>query len=176
MLASASVSVAALRHNNQTMVKLRNNLYAVDKDNGNVNAALNTLRDYVYSHMNTNLNSGGNTIKPPIQLKYTYQRLVAAQQLKLDKANSQLYTTAENYCQQQDPTDFYGYYRVPCVQNYISTHSLSTGTTTIPVALYQFDFISPSWSLDLAGWSLVVTVLLATWFVARFLIYRITGK
>lgn len=174
-LAAGSMSVVALRHNNQQMVKLRTALYATDKNNGNVNAALNNLRDYVYTHMNTNLSSGGNTIKPPIQLKYTYDRLVAAQQQQLDSTNSQFYTQAENYCQQQDPTDFYGYYRVPCVQNYISTHSLSTGSTTIPVALYQFDFVSPTWSPDFAGWSLVITALLAAVFVIK-LAFRLMAK
>jgi hypothetical protein len=172
-LASGSMSVLALRHNNQTMIRLRNELYVADKNDGNVNAALNNLRNYVYAHMNTNLSSGGNTIKPPIQLKYTYQRLVAAQQQQLDSANSQLYTEAENYCQQQDPTDFYGYYRVPCVQNYISTHSLNTSSTTIPVALYEFDFLSPAWSPDLAGWSLVVMALLALLFIAKLVATRL---
>src|SRR5476649_2248726 len=124
ILVSSSLSVVALRHNNQTMAKLRSAVYAADKNNSDVNVALNNLRDYVYTHMNTNLNSGGNTIKPPIQLKYTYQRLVLAQQQQLESTNSQLYTEAENYCQQQDPTDFYGYYRVPCVQNYVSSHGL----------------------------------------------------
>jgi len=172
-LASGSMSVLALRHNNQTMIRLRNELYVADKNDGNVNATLNNLRNYVYAHMNTNLSSGGNTIKPPIQLKYTYQRLVAAQQQQLDSANSQLYTEAENYCQQQDPTDFYGYYRVPCVQNYISTHSLNTSSTTIPVALYEFDFLSPAWSPDLAGWSLVVMALLALLFIAKLVATRL---
>ena len=175
-LAAGSVSVMALRHNNQTMIKLRSALYDADKNNGNVSASLNNLRDYVYAHMNTNLDSGGNTIKPPIQLKYTYQRLEAAQQQQLDSSNSQLYTEAENYCQAQDPTDFYGYYRVPCVQAYITAHSLSTSSATIPVALYQFDFVSPTWSPDLAGWSLVATALLAAVSVIKFLAWRFNKK
>jgi hypothetical protein len=158
------------------MIKLRNELYAADKNDGNVNAALNNLRDYVYDHMNTDLSSGGNTIKPPIQLKYTYQRLVAAQQQQLDNTNSQLYTQAEDYCQQQDPTDFYGYYRIPCVQNYINTHSLNTSSTTVPAALYEFDFLSPAWSPDLAGWSLVITALLALLFIVRLIAVRLAKK
>src|SRR5665213_911629 len=77
---SAAVTVGALRHNNTTMIALRGDLYVADKDNGNVNLALNKLRTYVYGHMNTNLASGGDTIYPPIQLKYTYQRLQSAEQ------------------------------------------------------------------------------------------------
>jgi hypothetical protein len=175
-LLSGSLSVVALRHDNQEMIKLRNALYAADKNNGNVNVGLNNLRDYVYSHMNTNLSSGGNTIKPPIQLKYTYDRLLAAQQQQLDSTNSQLYTQAENYCQAQDPTDFYGYYRVPCVQNYLSTHSLSAAISAVPVALYEFDFVSPAWSPDLAGWSMVVTGLLALLTITRLAASRLAKK
>jgi len=164
-----AMSVIALRHNNQTMIGLRNDLFAADKDNGDVNSALNNLRDYVYAHMNTDLSSGGNTIKPPIQLKYTYHRLVEAQQQELDSQNSQLYTQAENYCQQQDPTDYYGYYRIPCVENYLTNHGLSTANVTnIPVGLYEFDFVSPAWSPDLAGWSLVATAALLTIAIFKF--------
>src|SRR5690348_18457865 len=71
---SLIVSLIALRHNNEHMVYLRNQLYAADKNNGDVNQALNNLRSYVYSHMNTDLSAGNNGIKPPIQLKYKIGR------------------------------------------------------------------------------------------------------
>ena len=103
-LVSALISLSTLRGNNQQMIKLRGAVYAADKDNTDVNAALNNLRAYVYSHMNTSLSSGGNAIKPPIQLKYTYQRLQTAEQARVDTANAQIYTDAQNYCQIQNPT------------------------------------------------------------------------
>ena len=49
--------------------------------------------------MNTNLSSGGNAIKPPIQLKYTYERLLATEQAKTAASNSKIYTEAQAYCQ-----------------------------------------------------------------------------
>jgi len=167
-IVSASVSVYALRHNNETMIKLRNAVYVADKNNGDVNTALNNLRRYVYGHMNTNLSSGNNAIKPPVQLKYTYERLQAAALAQTNTANSQLYTEAENYCQAQIPANlsFSGRARVPCVQDYVTTHGSSP--TDIPQALYEFDFISPTWSPDLAGWSLVLSVLLFIILVASF--------
>jgi hypothetical protein len=167
---SASVSIIALRHNNQEMIKLRGQLYVADKDNGNVEAALNTLREYVYSHMNTNLSSGGDSIYPPIQLKYTYQRLQAAAQAQTDASNTQLYTDAEYYCQQQDSTDFSGHNRVPCVTQYVTTHGAQA--QAISPALYEFDFVSPTWSPDFAGWSLAVSSLLFLLFCASYIIYR----
>lgn len=172
-LLSASVSVYALRHNNTTMIKLREAVYAADKKGGDVNGALNDLRQYVYSHMNTNLSSGDNAIKPPIQLKYTYERLQAKAQEQANSTNSSLYTEAENYCQAQIPANlsFSGRARVPCVQDYVTTHGAKA--QPIPAALYQFDFVSPTWSPDLAGWSLVVSVLLFLALVASFTIDKL---
>ena len=70
-IATALICIFAMRHNNEQMVKLRNAVYVADQQNGDINKALNDLRKYVYSHMNTNLSSGKGSIKPPIQLKYT---------------------------------------------------------------------------------------------------------
>src|ERR1700679_2202908 len=68
--------IFALRANNEHMIKLRNSVYSADKNDGNVEAALQNLQSYVTSHMNTNLVSGNGTVYPPIQLKYTYQRIL----------------------------------------------------------------------------------------------------
>lgn len=155
-LACALVAVLALRHNNQRMLELRDQVYAADKDNGDVNGALNDLRIYVTSHMNTSLSSGNNNIKPPIQLKYTYQRLYAAEANKIQTANQNLYTDARNYCQATHQTGFDS----DCVQNYVVNHGAKNIDVIIPPGLYQFDFLSPTWSPDLAGWSLVFTALL----------------
>ena len=173
-IASCLVSLVALRHNNQTMVKLRSAVYTADNNNADVNGALNNLRAYVYAHMNTNLTSDGNSIYPPIQLKYTYQRLQTAAQASVDASNSQIYTDAENYCQLQDPTDFSGHNRVPCVTQYVTTHGASA--QAIPTALYEFDFISPSWSPDLAGWSLVVSGILLIGAAASFVLMRLSRR
>lgn len=164
---SAVICVAALRNNNQTMVALRNDVYVADKNNGNVNAALNKLRAYVYSHMNTNLSSGGNNIKPPIQLKYTYQRLYDDRINQVQTANQQLYTDAENYCQSINKA-YFGTTRVPCVQNYVINHGLKQADVTIPAGLYEFDFVSPTWSPDLAGFSLLVSVILLAAFLIKY--------
>jgi hypothetical protein len=170
-LASTSVSVYALRHNNQTMIKLRSAVYEADKSNGDVSGTLNNLRSYVYGHMNTDLSSGGNAIKPPIQLKYTYEMLKSTQQSRVNDSNAQIYTEAQAYCQQLNPTDFSGRNRVPCVQDYVTTHGASA--SSIPVALYEFDFVSPAWSPDLAGWSLVISSLLFIVFIASFTVDRL---
>lgn len=142
------------------MVKLRDEVYAADKSGQDVEQSLDKLRTYVYGHMNTNLSSGNNAIKPPIQLQYTYQRLVGDSLAKAQEANQKIYNDAQNYCQATIPQGFYGTGRVPCVQNYVSQHAPQALPKTVSPALYQFDFLSPSWSPDLAGFSLIVTVAL----------------
>jgi hypothetical protein len=156
---SGIICVAALRSNNLNMIKLRDAVYQADKQNGDVEGAQRNLRVYIYGHMNTALASGPNAVHPPIQLKYMYDRLVAAEQTRVKDYNAAIYPAAQKYCEAKIPTGFSGRYRISCIDDYVKSH----GTTprAIPKNLYQFDFMSPKWSPDLAGWSLVITVLLA---------------
>ena len=152
------ISLVALRDNNQHMVELRAAVYAADKNGSDVTKPLANLRSYVYGHMNTNL-ATSDGVYPPIQLKYTYDRLVKAQSDQTAASNSQIYSEAQAYCEQLNSTDFSGRNRVPCITDYVSSHSIKQ--TPINDGLYKFDFISPSWSPDVAGWSIVLTVLSA---------------
>jgi hypothetical protein len=175
-LVSGTICIISLRQNYQGMVKLRDTVYQVDKDNGDVVKALNNLRSYVYAHMNTNLASGPNAVYPPIQLKYTYDRLTQQATQQAAGANQQLYTQAQAYCQQQNSVDFSGRNRVPCIEQYVTGHGVKV--TPVPDSLYKFSFVSPTWSPDLAGWSLFVTLLSAVlgfgvWVVERWLKPRV---
>lgn len=163
------VSVYGLRQNNLEMVRLREEVYKADKSNGDVRTALTNLQRHVTSRMNTDLTAGSNPVKPPIQLLYTYERLQAANIAK--SSNEKVYIDAQAYCEAQNPTDFSGRNRVPCIQDYVSTNGAKL--QNIPDSLYKFDFVSPSWSPDLAGWTAVVTVvslLIAAklWILKRF--------
>jgi hypothetical protein len=171
-LLSTVVCVLALRANNEHMVKLRDTVYQADKDNGDVQGALRNLQAYVTAHMNTNLSTGSSSVYPPIQLKYTYDRLVQAQGNAATQANSQIYTDAQHYCEAQNHTDFSGRNRVPCIQQYVQSHTTSANAPIIPDSLYKFAFISPRWSPDLAGWTLLVSAISYVLFVASFLLDR----
>jgi hypothetical protein len=166
LIISSLICVFALRSNNEHMITLRGQVYTADKNNGNVELALMNLRSYVGAHMNTDLTTDNGSVYPPIQLKYTYQRLLAAAQGQINGTSSELYTEAENYCQQLNPSNFSGRSRVPCVENYVSTHGAST--PNVPSSLYEFDFVSPTWSPDLAGWSLIISIILLLLTVLRF--------
>lgn len=167
---STVVCVFALRANNEHMVQLREAVYTADKDNTNVGGALHGLQAYVTAHMNTSLDTGPNAVYPPIQLKYTYERLVQAQQAA-NQGSDQLYTDAQHYCEQQNSHDFSGRNRVPCIEQYVQSHGGSQAPA-IPVSLYKFDFVSPSWSPDLAGWSMVLAAL--SWLL--FVILLVSGR
>jgi hypothetical protein len=170
----ATLTIFALRSNNLTMVHLRNNVYQADKDNGDVTGTLQKLRSYVYAHMNTNLENGAGSVYPPIQLKYTYERLQKAAQADADAANSSVYTDAQHYCEQLYPDSFSGGPRVPCIENYVSTHGVKP--KTIPDSMYKFAFVSPTWSPDLAGWSLVITFVLFLLLIIRVAIWLFVKK
>lgn len=166
-IVSAIVCVFALRDNNLTALKLRDNVIAVDKADGDIEAALRELRTFMYSHMNTSLSTGPNAIKQPIQLKYRYERLVKAEQDRLGAANSQIYAEAQAECERRYPTGLYGSGRIPCVTEYIVANTAEK-PKAIPDSLYKFDFVSPLWSPDLAGFSLLVASLALALFVIRF--------
>lgn len=169
-LVMVAVCVVALRANNLQMVRLRNDVYQADQNNTNVVQSLQNLRAYVQAHMNTNLDDGTTAVYPPIQLKYTYQRLQQAEQQRVTSVNASLYPAAQAYCQQQDPTDFSGHNRVPCIESYVAQYGAKV--QTIPDSLYKFSFISPTWSPDLAGWTLVLAILLLIATVVRYLAGR----
>lgn len=162
----ALMSVFALRNNNITALKLRDDVLAADKANGDVEGALKNLRKYMYAHMNTNLSTGPGAIKPPIQLKYRYERLVAAESERVGRQNDKIYTDAQAECEKKFPKGLSGSGRIPCIKEYIASHGIQQ--QEIPDSLYKFDFVSPKWSPDLAGWSIVLASLSLALFVIRF--------
>ncbi|MBA2279530.1 hypothetical protein H0V99_03790 [Candidatus Saccharibacteria bacterium] len=171
------IAVFALRANNQRMIELRAAVFVADEQDGDVEGALRALREHVYKHMNTDLAAGDNAIKPPIQLKYRYERLVAAEKAKNQNTNDQVYTDAQDYCEQQIASGFSGRGRIPCIQEYVDTHGTPEGkAVTIPEDAYKFDFASPSWSPDLAGWSLVLAALFfglfVIWIVSEYILHQ----
>lgn len=163
------LGVWGLRENNLHMASLRAAVYEADKNNGDVQSALQRLQLYVTHHMNTDLAGGPNAPYPPIQLVNTYDRAVLKAGEEATAFNSQIYSDAQKFCEKEDPNSFYGRYRVPCVQQYIHNHGVAN-VPTIPDAIYKFAFASPSWSPDVAGWSLVLAVLSTAGFVVAYIV------
>jgi preprotein translocase subunit SecF len=169
-LVTAVICVIGLRHNNQTMTKLRDGVYAADKSNVGVNESLNKLRSYVFAHMNTSLSTSTN-IRPPIQLKYTYQRLYDEQFNNIQTANQKIYNDAKIAC--PGAANTYDPARLACIQNYAVNHGVKGADINIPAGLYEFDFVSPTWSPDLAGWTLLFSIVFLAAFLIRVIFSRL---
>jgi hypothetical protein len=151
----AVLCVYALRQNNLTAIKLRDDVVVADKAGKNVEEKLRVLREFIYSHMNGDLSTGSG-LQQPVQLKYRYERLVAKEKKKTDQSNGSIYTRAQKYCEKKFPLGQVGASgggRIGCIKDYVAKSSKKP--SPIPEDLYKFDFISPRWSPDLAGWSLV---------------------
>lgn len=156
-------AVFSLRANNQQMIELRQAVLDADEQDGDIEGTLNELREYVYTHMNTNLSAGNNPIKPPIQLKHHYERLQKAEQARVGATNEKLLNDAQNYCEKLFPGGVGDDGTVPCIKEFMEIRGAKF--KEIPKEAYMFDFVSPSWSPDLAGWSLVVAFLSSVLFL-----------
>jgi hypothetical protein len=164
----AVISVLALRQNNLNALRLRDHVLEVDKSNGDTEKALRELREYVYSHMNADLSSGGG-LQQPVQLKYRYDRLVKAEKARVDKSNESIYTKAQHHCEPLYTQGFLAQ-RVKCITAYLDKYG--NKQNSIPDALYKFDFVAPLWSPDLAGFSILLAVVCLLLLASRFIAER----
>lgn len=159
------IGVNGLRQNNIEALRLKDKVVEADKNNGDIEKALRDLRQYTYNHMNTDLSSGTTSIKQPIQLKHRYERLVAENAAKVKERNIQVKNEAEANCAAQYPAGGFNSARVACVADYVSKHAVKE--QPIPTELYKFDFVSPGWTADKAGLSLLGGALLLFLFMLR---------
>lgn len=157
-----TVALVSLRHNNQRMIVLRDAVYAADKSNGDVEGSLRELRQYIFGHMNTSLATGPNAVHPPIQLKYTYERIQANRQQALGQNNGALYGEAQRTCNDQGQTAT-AEQTINCIENFMAARGVQL--EDVPDALYKFDFVSARWSPDIAGWSLLLACFSAVGFI-----------
>lgn len=149
-----SLAAFALRQNNLQMIELRDQVFQADEEGEGVEEALRELRSHVHSHMNADLTATDNAIHPPIQLQYTYERLLAEERAQIEAANRSVYAEAERICEERFPAGRLANGRVQCVEQYLLENGVQPAE--VPKELYQFDFVSPRWSPDVAGWSLLL--------------------
>lgn len=157
------IGIVSLRQNNLNAIRLRDEVLAADEQNGDVETALKKLREYTYAHMNSEL--GGNNVPQPIQLKYRYERLVAAEKERVSAANQKIYNDAQTDCERRFPEGLSGRGRVPCIEEYVSSRNIKE--QPIPDGLYKFDFAAPRWSSDLAGISLLLSAVSLLLFLTK---------
>jgi hypothetical protein len=139
---------------------------------GDVEAALRNLRIFIYGHMNTNLRAGSSSSEAPIQLTETYNRLVASEQARvaLLGGNSAVYAAAKQKCLDKTVESE----NLQCVQQYLTDKGGNKFQLSLPSKeFYTFDFISPAWSPDLAGFSLLIAGFFGILLILRLIVGRI---
>lgn len=178
------VSATFLRFNNLGMVERRDAVLSADKD-GDADAVARSLTDlqhYVAAHMNTDLGKG-------VYLQYSYDRARdAALSSATDAANpnSAVYQQAALDCRSRfvgGVASFRNDY-VQCVVERVqalSPQADAVASANLPAAdSYRFDYESPAWTPDFAGFftalsALVVFLIVVravSWLVLRLLVRR----
>ncbi len=153
-----ALGILGMRQNNLNMIKLREEVYLADENGTDVEGPLRELRQYVYTHMNTDLSSGNISIKPPLQLTHSYERLASQEQQQADKINKKVKEEGERVCAVKFPVAGLNPDRINCVAKYTRDDAVAPNQT--PSDLYKFDFVSPVWSPDFAGFNLLAALIL----------------
>jgi hypothetical protein len=168
------LSVFFLRQNNLHMIELRNLVAQADEQNRDIPKAVTDLRNYIASHMNTGMGDRG------IYLEHSYRRAYEAAVSRATSgstAGATIYRQADQDCQSAFPkaSAFSAY--VQCMTDKVAATGIAGGPVTPPSSdLYRFNFISPAWSPDVAGFTLLAAVLLAVLLMGRMvLIWTVYG-
>ena len=166
------ISIELLRQNNLGMIERRNLVKQADEqgDDVKIQKSLTELQTYVLNHMNTSMGTNG------IYLEHTYQRAYdrAVQQgLQDDSASRNLYNQADAECQAtfSKTLSFPAY--TQCVSEKLAGQSSSDplANAKVPsVDLYRYNFVSPAWSPDPAGFALLITCLIGLILLGRIVL------
>jgi hypothetical protein len=163
------ITATFLRLNNTGMVSRRNAIAAADKsgDVDQITQRLYDLQRYSAAHMNAS---------PGIMyLQDQYNRDVQRQAENSSQTGSvkalEIRRAAEEVCKPQ----FNGWSPayVQCYVNELDKHPADEVTEQIAPpssALYRYDFVSPLWSPDFAGFSALVSLL-----IALMIVFRVIG-
>ena len=152
-----------LRQNNLGMVERRDDVIRIDQQTGDLAKlapAISELRGYVLTHMNADLGS-------PVELPGAYNTAVEAAHAKAERsgsANGDVYRRAQLVC--EDPSILLSA-RAQCIQDYVLENATpGSDAQTLdfpPKELYSYSFISPAWSFDLAGLSVLLSLSVLAW-------------
>lgn len=152
-----------LRQNNLGMVERRAAVIEADTKGEGLQEALNELANYVFKHMNTDVDN--------LQLVNLYEqaRLKAVKESQ-DNVDSSLLAKAQAAC---DRPEISLRERAKCAADYLLKHG-SGGNSTVAnlprVSDYTYSFSSPIWSKDMAGVTLLLATIVSMSGILRFII------
>ncbi len=167
LIFSGFVAATFLRLNNIGMVQRRAAVISADTA-GNSEKTKNTLYDlqrYVASHMNTDMGKG-------VYLEATYKKDVQAAYAVATNdtnANGNIYKKAQDVCRPQ--FEYMSYAYIQCTTSELAKYPASSeliSSVELPKAdSYRHSFISPIWSPDFAGFSVLIFVVILIMIIAR---------
>ena len=149
------------------MVERRAAVVSAD-DAGDKDAIVNRLYDlqrYVSAHMNTDLGKG-------VYLESSYKR---DYQAAIDAAandsnpNGNIYKKAQEVCAPQFTRYSYAYLQCTTgeLAKYPAASDPASAVQKPALSNYLHSFVSPLWSPDFAGWSVLVSLILAVMILVR---------
>ncbi len=149
------------------MVERRKAVLAADSS-GDTNVTRDRLYDlqrYVSSHMNTNMGKG-------VYLETSYKKDVqAAYEAAALNLNGNVYRLAQDVCEPQFSGWSYAY--IQCTVDELNKYSSSSdliSSVQLPKAdMYLHSFVSPLWSPDFAGWSVLLSVVILIIIILRLI-------
>lgn len=154
-----------LRQNNVKMIELRNLVLQADEEQSDVAGALERLNAHVFSHMNTE-------IVRPIELVHTYN--AQAKKVLEDATRGSgrdIYAEATAVCERQGvpPTVI-----AQCAANYALENNTSIDPANIKLPdknQFTYSFAAPLWTPDMAGFSLLLSIVTVLWLLIRCIEY-----
>lgn len=169
LILASFVAATFLRLNNIGMVERRTAVLAADEA-GNSQVTINRLYDlqrYVSVHMNSDMGKG-------LYLETSYKR---DDQAAIDRAsqdsnpNGNIYKKAQEVCAPQFSRYSYAY--LQCTTGELAKYPAASGLVESakrpnPYS-YLHVFVSPLWSPDFAGWSVVVCLVITLMIIVRLL-------
>lgn len=145
------------------MIERRNAVISADEvgDAEIIKNRLYDLQRYVSSHMNTNLGQG-------VYLESSYKRDVQKAYSSAEN-DSNVYRLADEYCKPRFSSWSQSY--VQCIASKLSEYPESGSAIFPNTKAYIHDFVSPLWSPDFAGLTVLLCLFLLTVIIIRFIGY-----
>ncbi len=166
---SAVVAATFLRLNNIGMVERRAAVISADEagDDTVTTQRLYDLQRYVTSHMNTSMGTG-------LYLEESYKRDTKAAYDEVasgSNENGNIYKKAQEVCAPQ--FDSYSYAYLQCTTSELAKYPAAAdleSSVDLPKAdSYRHNFVSPIWSPDFAGWSVLITLIIGFMIIVRLI-------
>ncbi|NTW62202.1 hypothetical protein HGB25_02225 [Candidatus Saccharibacteria bacterium] len=161
------MSATFLRLNNIGMVERRSAVISADNqgETAVTQARLYELQRYVTAHMNTDMGKG-------LYLEGSYKRAVQAAYASASASsnpNGNIYKKAQAVCEPRFTHWSPAY--VQCTASELAKYPASDNlldSIDLPRAdIYLYDYVSPLWTPDFAGWSVVICVVIFIMIVSR---------